>query len=265
MHERERHNAILEAIKGRLVLPLRELADMTGASAATLRRDVAKLEELGLVRRVHGGVSVPDDGPHALDGAPSFASQRFKNWDRKRAIAALAAEMCADGESIIINGGSTTYAMVEFLRDKQLNILTNSFPIAEALMRSSQSRITLPGGEIYREQGIILSPFDDDSIQNVHANTMFMSAMALTPLGVVEGDPLIARAEAKLFQRADRLVLLIDSSKFAPRGSMVVCPLSRVNHVITDDGVSEEVLALLRSAGISVTIATYEKRIASAA
>ncbi len=227
---------------------MRDLEDVTGASPATLRRDVAKLEERGLVRRVHGGVSLPDAAPLHLDGAPSFASQRFKNWDRKRAIAARAAEMCVDGESIIINGGSTTYAMVEFLRDKRLNILTNSFPIAEALMRSSQSRITLPGGEVYREQGIILSPFDDDAIRNVHATTMFMSAMALTPLGVVEGDPLIARAEAKLFQQAEKLVLLIDSSKFAPRGSMVVCPLSRLSHVITDDGVGEETLALLRAA-----------------
>jgi DeoR family transcriptional regulator, ulaG and ulaABCDEF operon transcriptional repressor len=273
MHERERRGAILEALKGRLVLPLRELGEMTGASSATLRRDVAKLEELGLVRRVHGGVSSPDaapdlrpaSGPVSLEGAPSFASQRFKNWDRKRAIAAIAAGLCADGESIIINGGSTTYAMVEFLRDRQLNILTNSFPIAEALLRSSRNRITLPGGEVYREQGIILSPFDDDAISSLHANTMFMSAMALTPLGLVEGDPLIARAEAKLFQRADKLVLLIDSSKFTPRGSMVVCPLSRVSHVITDDGVGEDSLALLRSAGISVTIAQLQKGIASAA
>jgi DeoR family transcriptional regulator, ulaG and ulaABCDEF operon transcriptional repressor len=265
MHERERRGAILEALRGRLVLPLRELGEVTGASSATLRRDVAKLEDEGLVRRVHGGIAAPEGGPAALDGAPSFASQRFKNWDRKRAIARVAAGMCVDGESIIINGGSTTFAMVDFLRERELNILTNSFPIAEALLRSGRSRITVPGGEIYREQGIILSPFDDDAIKNVHATTMFMSAMALTALGVVEGDPLIARAEAKLFQRADKLVLLIDSSKFAPRGNMVVCPLSRLGHVVTDDGVSEETLALLRSAGISVTIAATEKGIASAA
>jgi DeoR family transcriptional regulator, ulaG and ulaABCDEF operon transcriptional repressor len=263
MHEQERRAAILEAIKGRAVLPLRELSDVMGVSSATLRRDVTKLEEAGLVKRVHGGVAAP--APLHLDGAPSFLSQRVKNWHRKRAIAELAAGLCADGESIIINGGTTTYAMVDFLRDRRLNILTNSFPIAEALIKSSQNRITLPGGEIYREQGIILSPFDDDAIQNVHATTMFLSAMALTALGMVEGDPLIARAEAKLFQRADKLVALIDSSKFTPRGNMVVCPLSRVALVITDDGVSEDALNMLNNAGVSVRIALVQKEIASAA
>jgi DeoR family transcriptional regulator, ulaG and ulaABCDEF operon transcriptional repressor len=265
MLERERHQAILDAIKDKPVLALRALADLTGASSATLRRDVAKLESLGLLQRVHGGVAGLDPAARPLEGAPSFASQRFKNWDRKRAIAALAASLCADGESIIINGGTTTYAMVEFLRERDLNILTNSFPIAEALMRSGQNRITLPGGEVHRESGIILSPFDDDAIRTVHANTMFMSAMAVTPLGVVEGDPLIARAEAKLFQRAERLVLLLDSSKFVSRGSMVVCPLSRVSLLITDDGISEDALNMLSHAGVSVKIAPFQKGIATAA
>jgi DeoR family transcriptional regulator, ulaG and ulaABCDEF operon transcriptional repressor len=265
MHEQERRAAILEAIKGRTVLSLRELGDVMGVSSATLRRDVTKLEDEGLVRRVHGGVAAPEEAPLHLDGAPSFLSQRVKNWHKKRAIAEMAAGLCADGESIIINGGTTTYAMVDFLRDRRLNILTNSFPIAEALIKSSQNRITLPGGEIYREQGIVLSPFDDDTIQNVHATTMFLSAMALTALGMVEGDPLIARAEAKLFQRADRLVALIDSSKFMPRGNMVVCPLSRVSLVITDDGVSEHALEMLNNAGVSVRIAPVQKEIASAA
>jgi DeoR family transcriptional regulator, ulaG and ulaABCDEF operon transcriptional repressor len=265
MHERERRTMILNALPGRAVLPLRELGVLTGASAATLRRDVARMEEQGLLRRVHGGVSLPDRAPSSLDGAPSFAAQRVKNWEKKRAIAALAAQMCEDGQSIILNGGTTTFAMVDFLRDKKLNILTNSFPIAEGLMKWSKSRITLPGGEIYREQGIILSPFDDDAIGTLHANTMFMSAMALTPLGLVEADPLIARAEAKLFQRADQLVVLMDSSKFEPRGNLVVCPLSRISLVITDDRVSDDALNMLHHAGVSVKIAETENGIAVAA
>lgn len=265
MRETDRRSAILEAMAGRPVVPVRELVRLTGASSATLRRDLAKLEEEGLVRRVHGGISAPAPTYPATLGAPTFSSQRVKNAARKSAIAALACGLVADGESIIINAGTTTFAMVDFLRDRRLNILTNSFPIAEALIRGSDNRITLPGGEVYREQGIILSPFEDDAIQNLHATAMFMSAAAITPLGVVEADPLVARAEAKLLSRTERLIVLADSTKFEPRGSLVVCPLARVTTLVTDDQISEAALTMMENAGLDVRIAPVAKEIASAA
>ena len=79
-----------------------------------------------------------------------------------------------------------------------------------------------------------------------------MSGISIGPLGVIEGDPLIARAESKLLKRADKLVVLADSSKFVPRGSLVVCPLSRVSTLITDAEAPEEALEMLREAGVSV-------------
>lgn len=269
MHERDRRSAILAAIESRPVASVRELAALTGASGATLRRDLARLEEAGLARRVHGGVSLPDRDagahlPEAL-GAPAFHAERVRNAAAKRAIAGVAAGLCRDGESIVINAGTTTFAMVDFLRARRLNILTNSFPIAEALIKSSRNRITLPGGEVFREQGIVLSPFEDDAIKNLHATTMFMSAAAVTPLGLVEVDPLIARAEAKLLSRAERLIVLADSSKFEPKGSLVVCPLSRVSTVVTDDGAGEAALKMLEAAGLEVIVAPVGTRIASAA
>ena len=81
----------------------------------------------------------------------------------------------------------------------------------------------------------------------------------------MEVDPLIARAEAKLLKRAERLVVLADSSKFEPRGSLVVCPLSRVSLLITDDGITEAALAMLANAGVEVIVAPVDKEIASAA
>ena len=91
------------------------------------------------------------------------------------------------------------------------------------------NRVALPGGEVYRDQKLIVAPFDDDAIQHYSARLMFMSAISIGPLGVIEGDPLIARAETKLLKRADRLVVLADASKFTARGSLVVCPLSRIH------------------------------------
>ncbi len=171
--------------------------------------------------------------PRSLE-TQSFDVSRVINIEAKRAIARKAVEMCVDGDAIVINGGTTTFRMSEFLRDKRLKILTNSYPLAEFLIHETQNRVALPGGEVYREQKLIVAPFDDDAIQHYSARIMFMSAVSIGPLGVIEGDPLIASAETKLLKRAEKLVVLADASKFAPRGSLVVCPLARVNALITD-------------------------------
>ncbi len=126
--------------------------------------------------------------------------------------------------------------------------------MAAALVETSENRVLIPGGEIYREQGIVLSPFEDDALRHVAARRMFMSALTVGPLGVIEGDPLIARAEAKLLDRAPELVVLLDSAKFAQHGALAVCPLARVSLLITDDAAPPEALSMLRDAGVPVTV-----------
>ena len=144
---------------------------------------------------------------------------------------------CAsDGEPIIINGGTTTFQMVHFLASRRMPIFTNSFPIAEHLLKHSKNTVMLSGGTIYREQNIILSPFDNDVTRNFYARRMFMGAQGLGPLGLMEGDPLLIQAEQKLIDQADELVVLVDSSKFRQRSSLILCGLARIATVITDDG-----------------------------
>ncbi len=260
MHERERWQLILRQVRERGVIRVRELVSLTKASAATLRRDVTKLEEMGQLRRVHGGIEVVEAAQQSHLATRAFGVSQTINATRKRALARAAAAMCQDGESIIINAGSTTWFMAEYLRESRLQILTNSFPIAQELIATGNNRIVIPGGEIYREQGIILSPFDEDAIQHFTASKMFMSCYAITQMGVIEGDPLIARAEAKLLSRAEQLVVLADSSKFEPRGSMAVCQFSRVHTLITDDGAPQALLDQIRSRGVQVIIVGDESK-----
>lgn len=254
MHEQERAQLILKLTQERLVVPVRELIARTGVSSATIRRDLTELAEAGLIRRVHGGVqalepSAPAPAAKNFDLGPSL------NYERKCAIARAAVELCADGDSIIVNAGSTTYQMVAPLSARRLHILTNSFPIASALLAaSSESRIVMPGGEIYPEQGIVLSPFEDDALQHYTASKIFMSCYSLTPMGVIQGDPLMARADAKLLKRAQDLILLVDGSKFEARGSISVCPLARIKLVITDDSAPPAALDSLRAAGVGVQV-----------
>ena len=205
-----------------------------------------------------GSRRFPARRPNSTD-TPSLAIRPFEvsktlNVAAKRAIAKAAVALCADGEAIIINGGTTTFEMGEFLRERRLKVLTNSYPLAETLIHDSKCRVALPGGEVYREQKLIVSPFEDDAIQHYSATRMFMSAISIGPLGVIEGDPLVARAEAKLLKRADKLVVLADSSKFVSRGSLVVCPLSRIDILITDANAPKGALDMLREAGVETRI-----------
>lgn len=255
MHERERQKLILSAVQERPVVTVAELVDMTGTSEATIRRDIGALHVAGRLRRVRGGAeALHPPQTVGIAGRP-FSVNEGVNIDKKRTIARAAVELCEDGESIIINGGTTTFQMVHHLARRRMQILTNSFPIAEHLLRNSKNTITVPGGAIYREQNIILSPFENDVTRNFYAHRMFMGAQGVSPIGVMEGDPLLIQAEQKLIDQAEELMLLVDSSKFASRSSLILCPLERVHTIITDDEIEMRDAKLVEQLGVRLIVA----------
>src|SRR5712671_1258513 len=224
VHERERWQVIKAMLKQQALVHIADVCRATGASEASVRRDFSRLAEMGSATRVRGGLEAMPGSQMASSDAPALATRTFE--------------------------------IGEFLRERRLKVLTNSYPLAETLIHHSNCRVALPGGEVYREQKLIVSPFEEDAIQHYSASRMFMSAISIGPLGVIEGDPLIARAETKLLKRAEKLVVLADSSKFTPRGSLVVCPLSRISTLITDAQAPKEALDMLRDAGVEVMIST---------
>ena len=256
MHEKERHRIILSAIQDRPVVTVIDLCSLTGASEATIRRDIATLHMQKKLRRVRGGAEAMTPQTFTgLAGRP-FALNETINIAAKQAIARAAAALCEDGEPIIINGGTTTFQMVHPLASKRLQVFTNSFPIAEHLLKHSRNTIMLSGGAIYREQNIILSPFDNDVTRNFYARRMFMGAQGLGPLGLMEADPLLIQAEQKLIGQADELIVLVDSSKFANRSSLLLCPLARIDTVITDDRITDRDAAMLEAADVTLIVTT---------
>ena len=255
MHEKERHQIILSAVQDRPVATVAELAVLTNSSDATVRRDIATLHLAKKIRRVRGGAeSIAPPTVVGLAGRP-FSVNEGINAQQKQAIASAAVDLCDDGDSIIINGGTTTYQMVHALATRRLQIFTNSFVIAERLLVNSKNTITVAGGTVYREQNIILSPFENDISKNFYAKRMFMGAHAIGPLGLMEGDPLIIQAEQRLITQADELVVLADSSKFEQRSSLILCPLDTVTTVITDEGISDAAAQMLEQAEIKLVIA----------
>jgi DeoR family transcriptional regulator, ulaG and ulaABCDEF operon transcriptional repressor len=230
-----------------------QLVEWLSASPATVRRDIGWLAERNLLTRTRGGAEHLQQKKRVL----TLQSEKFQNnihcyAERKRAIARCAANMCVDGETIIINGGTTTYMMVEFLVDKQLKILTNSFLMAERLLVSSDNEIIIPGGKVYREQNVILSPFDNDITQHHYASKMFMSVYGMSLLGLMEADPLLIQAETRLIGQAEELIVLADSSKFVKKAGLILCGLNRVSTVITDTYATDNAVQLLEQAGVKV-------------
>ena len=255
MHELERQKIILSAAQEKQVATVAELVELTGSSEATIRRDIAALHMANKLRRVRGGAEALLPPTHSpLAGRP-FSVNETMHVVEKRAIAREAAALCHDGDDVIINGGTTTYQMVHLLTNKRMQIFTNSFPIAEHLLQHSKNQLTLPGGTLYREQNIILSPFENDVTRNFCASRMFMGAHSIGRLGLMESDPLVIQSEQKLMGQADELVVLADASKFNRRSSLLICSLDRIDVLITDSRIDDASVNMLESAGVKVIVA----------
>ena len=255
MHERERHRIILSAVQEKPVATVQDLVELTSASEATIRRDIAALHVQGRLRRVRGGAEALHPAQIGSLAAKPFRVAEGENLGKKRAIAREAVALCTEGDAIIINGGTTTFQMVHYLTARRMQVFTNSFAIAEHLVKHTKNQVMLPGGSIYRDQSIILSPFENDVTRNFYARRMFMGSQGVGPLGVMEQDALIIQAEQKLINQADELVLLVDSSKFQRRSSLILCPLDRVSTLITDDAIPDSARTMIENAGIKLIVA----------
>lgn len=258
MLETQRHVLIMDLLEERGAISLRQLVAETGASEATLRRDLIKLAELGRLRQVRGGAVSEDAGDRLVKRRRLAGSAFLANLEReieaKRAIAAAAVALCEDGDSIIINGGSTTYYMGAALRERQLNILTNSLSLGIDLIEHSNNRVMFPAGEANRKLSFILNPFEDRTSDVFRASKFFLSASAVSAHGVMEADPLVARAEQRLAGQADRIILLVDSTKIGGNSSFAAFELAEIDSVICDDRVTKEQRKIFADHDIDVEI-----------
>jgi len=261
MHAAERERAILELLQQREFLSFSELDRTLDASQATLRRDLGRLESEGRIVRVRGGarladgVSVrrQDDGPH-LSGVP-FHENIGRYPKEKEAIGRAAAGLCAAGESVIIDGGSTTLQMCAHLAPLGLQVLTNSLHIVSALLPQPNTRISLPAGSVFREQNIVLSPYEDDGTSHYRATKMFLGAASIGRHGLMQTDVILVHAERRLLGRAEKAIVLVDSSKFTAPAGHVVCDLEDLDVLVTDAGIKDSDAQTIERAGIQLVVA----------
>lgn len=256
MHATERDRIILNLLEEQRFVSFRELSLKLNASAATLRRDLERLQDAGKLKRVRGGAQIGSDsemnGFH-LQGVP-FHENVNRNRIAKEAIGKAAAELCKPGEAVIIDGGSTTLQMCPHLEQLKLQVLTNSLHIVSALLQQPGTGVSIPGGVVFREQNIVLDPFSEATTRTFHASRMFVGSAAITRHGLMQSDIILVQAERKLLNLADQLVALMDSSKFAASAAHQLCDLARVHTLITDDGITDDSAKMIEQAGVKLIV-----------
>jgi DeoR family ulaG and ulaABCDEF operon transcriptional repressor len=254
MNESERHRLMLNFLKDRPFASVRDLGAVVAASPATIRRDIAKLHATGTVRKVFGGIAATEatGGLDRLSARP-FEENQMLGVAAKKAIADEAARLVRDGDSLIIHGGSTCYLFALLLARRNVRIYTNSMPIAATLWQNGTCHLSVAGGDLYREPGVLYDAKAESP--EFYASKFFLGAQAISQAGMFESHPLIVRETEKLLTRADEVIVLADSRKFGLRARYPVMGLSRINTLITDDGISEVNERMMTDAGIKVIIA----------
>jgi DeoR family ulaG and ulaABCDEF operon transcriptional repressor len=266
MHAAEREKLILEYLHQKGFVSFKDLERRVAASPATLRRDLQRLTTSGLITRVRGGARRADgarstpaaSGLDALGaglvGVP-FHENIHRNRPQKEAIGRAAAKLCSAGEAVMIDGGSTTLQMCQHLAGLNMQVLTNSLHIVNALLTQRGTQVLVPAGQVFREQNIILSTAGDDGMRRFHAPRLFMGAASLGAAGLMQADIVLIGAERRFMERADEIIVLVDSSKFDGPSGHVVCPLEDIDIVVTDSRIPAGHRAMLEKAGVRLVIA----------
>lgn len=263
MHANEREELIVDLISGSGFISFRELEKRLDASPATIRRDLERLAGEGRLERVRGGAKLIGErgdagsagrSPLHLSGVP-FHENIGRNRAQKEAIGRAAAALCQPGEGVMIDGGSTTLQMCPHISGLNLQVLTNSLHIVSALLSQAGTRILVPSGTVFREQNIILGAPGEDGMPSFHAPKLFMGAAAMGPRGLMQADVVLVAAERRLIDRADELIVLVDSSKFEGASGNVVCDLGAIDTLITDSGLRSEHARMIEDSGIRLIVA----------
>jgi DeoR family transcriptional regulator, ulaG and ulaABCDEF operon transcriptional repressor len=248
-----RQQQIVELLRDRPFASVRELQEWLGVSAATVRRDIDKIDESGAARKVYGGISALDGALQATGFARPYDENRDLAVEAKRQIADLASTLVADGDTVIVNGGSTCFHLGVKLADRTIRLFTNSMPLAAYLGEHGKCSLAIAGGDLHREPRVIFSPAQPIPF---YASKYFVGAQGISTEGLLESHPLMVRSIQELSLRADQIVVLVDSRKFSIHARNVTMPLSRVGILVTDDGLSDADAKMLENTGVSVRIAS---------
>lgn len=246
----KRHTTILRLLERRGSLSVTALSQELAVSGETIRRDIRALVDAGAVVRVHGAV-----GLAGQIGEAPFQRRMRENAAEKRAIARAMADRIADGDSLMLDTGTTTsFVARELLGHRRLTVVTNSSDIARTLATVNGNRVFMAGGELRGDSGASLGASALDFIRAFTVQHAIISAGAVDAGGVMDFDLQEAEFARAVLGCGERRVVVTDGSKFGRRGFIRVAGFDRLDEVICDTPPPAEVAAALLAAGVGVVL-----------
>ena len=229
---------------------LPELAEELRVSESTVRRDVEQLEKQGCATRIHGGVLYAGQSPQL----PHFETRQPIKWAEKRAIAERAVAVIEDGDTVLLDGGSTTYEVARLLVGRPIHVVTNSLPVANLFAADAASDLVMIGGNICPRTGVAQGPFADAMLATLRVRKTILSVAGVNDEGYFNNNLLLVNTEQAMMRAADEVIVVADSSKFGHRSLTHVCSLGAVQRVVVDAGIGQEWRSKLAAAGVDVLL-----------
>ena len=246
----KRHGDILKLLEIDGSMAVSDLAERLGVSLETIRRDIKPLAESGAVLRMHGAVALPS----ALGEAP-FEKRMREMSAAKKKIAECVARTITDGESLMLDTGTTTSFLArELLGHRRLTVITNSSDIARVLASVNGNRVYMAGGEIRPDSGAVFGMSAIEFIARFSVDHAIISAGAVDPSGILDYALDEAEFARTVLSRGRRKLVVTDSSKFTRAGLIQVCAFGDISELVTDAAPPSEIAEAVRAADARLTI-----------
>jgi ribose transport system substrate-binding protein len=249
----ERRQRLLDILRKEPGLRVPEMADALRVSEGTIRNDLNALEADGLLERVHGGAVLAEDVPVR---SLSFLSRLKQNADAKQAIARQAAKQVEDGDSILLDASTSVYFIARFLQSRRkLRVITNGIEIARQLAQNPTNTVILLGGVLNTDSTSITGLISEQMVQDLHVKTAFVSCSGITPeAGLTEVHIAEAQLKEKALAAAEKVIALVDSSKFGKVDLTCFARLNQIDHLFTDGRLSQDWIESLKQTCLSFTV-----------
>ena len=248
----ERHRRIEGILRERRVVRVSTLSEQIGVSEVTIRRDLEALERRGILERTHGGAVLTQ----RMRAEPAYVEAISSNPEAKRRIAQAAADLVDAGDTLYLNGGTTTLQVFRHLRAPGLKVITNHVGIA---LESAEHDfdLLLVGGHYRAPSNSVVGPFATEALRRTHATRAYVGVEGVS---VTSGltSPVAAEAEiarVMIEQARGRVVIVADHSKIGTVADFVIAPLEAADTLVVDDAVDEEYRDRLVEAGVEVIVA----------
>jgi len=242
---------IRELLEAEEYVDMAVLREKLGASESSIRRDLIALESTGVLKRVFGGAMAIESRDPQLD----FDWLSTRMAEEKRRIGQVAANLIEDGETVILDGGSTVAAVASSLRNHSLHVITNSLPIAELFHDSREIEVILTGGYLYPRLRAMLGPLCEQMLSTVTADVLIMGIGGVTESGFSNSNTMVVGPERKMIEAARRVIVVADHTKFGRSALIHLAPLDVADVVVSDGGLGEEYQAVLREHQVELLLA----------